>query len=100
MAELPELMVKITVDASDVEMRKLERSLAYEFATEVITDDSITVWDVDDEVWHDIAACLEFEAPDFADSKRYLELRGLLQVHPTNPNWVRVVDEGEGANDV
>ena len=70
------------------EIDALERSLAYTFAVSVIDSESIAVGD--DKEWAEIEP--EGEV-DLFDAVRYLEARGLLVRHPSNPNWVQVLDE-------
>lgn len=44
-----------------------------------------------EEQWYDIADL----GDGYADDVRYLELRGLLERHPSNPKWVQLFEEVE-----
>jgi hypothetical protein len=74
------------------ELTKLAHSLAYESAESIIRSESIPYYDQDEQRWMEVEPEGEVE---LVDALRYLELRGLLERHPENPNRVQVMDESE-----
>jgi hypothetical protein len=72
------------------ELDALAATLAYEFAISTLDGECN---DVTEEAggegeWHDSSLCDE-------DMLAYLEARGLLERHASNPAWVQVRDESE-----
>ena len=77
------------------ELRKLERSLAYSYASELIGNvlaevegsDLVDVFDLDSAAYSD--------EDEVEDAAAYLESRGLLLRSTLNPRWVAILDESE-----
>lgn len=69
--------------AEDDELRRLEREIAFRWARKCWADRE---HQCSPEGWRNGTPLNEI---------RYLELRGLLERHPDNPNLVRVKDAGE-----
>jgi hypothetical protein len=74
------------------ELHALAYSLAYEMAESIIRSESLTFYDENDEKWFEVEPEAEVE---LVDAMRYLELRGLLERRPENPNHLQVRDESE-----
>lgn len=73
------------------ELRELELCFAYECASGVIESSCVMAAEV---------GCMKFynlrsAEVDVTDEVRYLQSRRLLDLHPDNPHWVSVRDEGE-----
>ncbi len=91
------------------ELNELSHSIAYESSVSLIEECSVDVtreacgWPSDkllDEpgVWWKLNLEPDkrmFWVNALADAVRYLEARGLLTRHPSNPNWVSIADERE-----
>lgn len=50
-----------------------------------------------DDGWHDLATAEPEDEEYLRTAMRYLALRGLLQTHPENAKWVRVVHPADAA---
>jgi hypothetical protein len=76
------------------ELREIELSFAYEMASGLIDIETFEVWSEErDEVsdWHDLASA----DVDLSEAVDYLVSRNLIEFHPDNRNWVRILDEDE-----
>lgn len=76
------------------EMRKLERSLAYEFASQILTGNCRPVGPKGED-WWDTTNVNELASDDFEEAMRYLDFRGVLDRHPVESGWVSLRDESE-----
>ena len=76
------------------ELREIELGFAYEMASGLI---DVETFDVSlehiDEVsdWRDLASA----DVDLGEAVDYLVSRNLIEFHPDNRNWVRILDEDE-----
>jgi hypothetical protein len=76
------------------ELRKIELKFAYEMASGLIDIETFDVRSEEvDEVsdWHDLASA----DVDLSEAVDYLVSRNLIEFHPDNRNWVRILDEDE-----
>lgn len=73
------------------ELRRLERSLAYSTARSDVEVHCLPGGAFRDR-WYDPDSAAEEDRETVATAMRYLELRGLLERHPSQP-WVRVREE-------
>jgi hypothetical protein len=76
------------------ELREIELSFAYEMASGLIDIETFDVRSEEvDEVsdWHDLASA----DVDLSEAVDYLVSRNLIEFHPDNRNWVRILDEDE-----
>jgi hypothetical protein len=95
MAKMVQLAINKALEkfvAERAELDKLAHSMAYENAETIIRSESLPYCDEDEQQWFEVEP--EGEV-DLVDALRYLELRGLLDRHPENPNRVQVRDESE-----
>ena len=76
------------------ELREIELSFAYEMASGLIDIETFDVSSGEiDEVsdWHDLASA----DVDLSEAVDYLVSRNLIEFHPDNRDWVRILDEDE-----
>jgi hypothetical protein len=79
---------------TDERLREIELSFAYEMASGLIDIETFDVSSQEiDEVsnWHDLASA----DVDLSEAVDYLVSRNLIEFHPDNRNWVRILDEDE-----
>jgi hypothetical protein len=84
------------MERTATELRKIERSLAYETASRLIDIETFYAYSQEiDEVsdWHDLASA----DVDLSEAVDYLVSRNLIEFHPDYRNWVRILDEDEPA---
>ena len=90
-------------ELTDFEMDSLSRTLAYEWAIGVIFDGCVSVpkdetcAEAEVGTWwkFDPAHYLEHGGDDFLKAIAYINARGLIERHATQPNWFAVRDESE-----
>jgi hypothetical protein len=80
------------VGAQRSELDKLGHSLAYEFAVAVVDSESLRVGHRDFGGWRQLEIK---ENSELYDAVRYLDMRGLIERHPENSNWVQIRQEAE-----
>lgn len=76
----------------------LEQTIAYESARSDIecSCPACVTSDLRNVTWYDLSAPEEAMRPYVLMAERYLELRGLLERHPSEPELVRVRDAQDG----
>jgi len=89
MREEPE-SASVLVGAERSELDKLGHSLAYEFAVAVVDSESLRVVVPDFGDWRQLQIK---ENSELYDAVRYLDMRGLIERHPENSNWIQIRQE-------
>ena len=81
----------------NVELRKLEQGFAYDHASVLIDSSCGEISDAHDGSWIDPSEPDEMAAHDVQECVKYLDLRGLIERHPTDPRRILIRDESEAA---
>lgn len=85
-------LVSVLAPAERSELDKLGHSLAYEFSVAVVDSESMRVAASDLGDWRQLKIK---ENSELYDAVRYLDMRGLIERHPDNSNWIQIRQEIE-----
>lgn len=82
----------------DLEMEKLEASLAFECCHSLIATNCVLAAELEFEDFYDVRTAAPESEDRVADAVRYLDSRGLLRRDPLLDGCVAVLDESEASD--